>query len=67
MGECEIYKEERDVLEEMRTKDECDMEKFNTQDASEQTIVIIRDGGHKKRNTIRKKRNRHPKCLRCLY
>ena len=30
VGECEIYKEERDVLEEMRKMDECGMEKFGT-------------------------------------
>ena len=30
MGECEMYKEERDVLEEMRKIDECDMEKFGS-------------------------------------
>ena len=27
VGECEIYKEERDVLEEMRKIDECGMKK----------------------------------------
>ena len=27
-GECEIYKEERDVLEEMRKLDEYDIEEF---------------------------------------
>ena len=33
VGECEVYKEERDVLEEemMREMDECDMEEFGTQ------------------------------------
>ena len=31
VGECEIYKEERDVLDgETRKTDECDMEKFGT-------------------------------------
>ena len=35
VGECEIYKEERDVLEEMRKIDECGMEKFGTPDTSE--------------------------------
>ena len=35
MGECEIYKEERDVLQEMRNIEECDMEKFDTLDSSE--------------------------------
>ena len=30
VGECEIFKEERGVLEEMRKIDECDMDKFGT-------------------------------------
>ena len=41
MGECEIYKEERDVLEEMRKIDEGGMEKFGTLDGSEKTIAIL--------------------------
>ena len=32
VGECELYKEERDVLEEMRKINECDMEKFGILD-----------------------------------
>ena len=44
VGECEIYKEERDVLEEMRKMDECGMEKFGTLvDSSEKTIAILGD------------------------
>ena len=43
MGECEIYKEERDVSEEMRKIDECDMEKFGTLDGSEKTIATLGD------------------------
>ena len=43
MGECEIYKEERDVLREMRKVDECDMERFGTLDSSEKTIAILGD------------------------
>ena len=43
MGECEIYKEERDVFEEMRKVDECGMEKFGTLDSSEKTIAILGD------------------------
>ena len=35
LGECEMYKEERDVLDEMREIDECDMEKFGTRGSSE--------------------------------
>ena len=80
MGECEIYKEEWDVLEEMRKVDECDMEKFGTLDDSEKTIAILGDRwwpqkaktgrGHKISKkflcNIRKKRNA-PKCWRCLY
>ena len=42
MGECEIYKEERDVFEEMKI-DECGMEKFCTLDSSEKTIAILGD------------------------
>ena len=33
VGECEVYKEGRDVLEEMRKIGECDMEKFGTLDS----------------------------------
>ena len=44
VGECEMYKEERDVLkEEMREIDECDMEEFDTLDSSEKTIAILGD------------------------
>ena len=43
VGECEIYKEERDVLQEMRKIDECDMETFGTLDGSEKTIAILGD------------------------
>ena len=42
VGECEIYKEEPDVLE-MRKMDECDMEKFGPLDSSEKTIAILGD------------------------
>ena len=44
VGECEIYKGERDVLE-MTKIDECNMEKFGTLDinSSEKTIAILRD------------------------
>ena len=38
--ECGMYKEERDVLE-MRTINECDMEKFSTLDNSEKTIATL--------------------------
>ena len=41
MGKCETYMEERDVLEEMRNIDECDMEKFGTLDRSDKAIVIL--------------------------
>ena len=44
VGECEINKEERDVLEEeMREIDECDMAKFDTLISSEKTIAILGD------------------------
>ena len=44
VGECEIYKEERDALEEeMRKFDACDMEEFGRLKTSENTIAILRD------------------------
>ena len=43
MEECDIYKEERDVLEKMRKIDECGMEKLSTLDSSEKTIDILGD------------------------
>ena len=43
VGECETYKEERDVLE-MSKIDECGMDKFGTLDSSEKTIDILGDG-----------------------
>ena len=44
VGECEMYKEERDVLEkEMRDSGECDTEEFGTLDSSEKTIAILGD------------------------
>ena len=39
VGECEMYKEERDVLE--RKIDECCVEKFNTTDNSYKIIAIL--------------------------
>ena len=43
-GECELYKQERIVLEEgMRKIDECDVDKFGTLDSSEKTIAILGD------------------------
>ena len=42
VGECETFKEERDVLEEkLREVDEYDMEEFNKLDSSERTIAIL--------------------------
>ena len=38
-----MYKEGRDVLEEMREIDECDTEEFGTLDSSEKTIAILGD------------------------
>ena len=44
VGECEIYKEERDALEEeMRKLDECDMEEFGRLESCEKTIAILGD------------------------
>ena len=43
-GKCEIYKEERDTLEEgMRKIEGCDMEKFGTLDSSEEMIALLGD------------------------
>ena len=41
--ECEIYKEERNGLKEMRKLDECDMEEFGRLEGSENTIAILGD------------------------
>ena len=42
VGECEIYKEERDALEEeMRKLDVCGMEEFCKLESSEKTITIL--------------------------
>ena len=73
MGESEIYKEERDVLEEVRKIDECGVEKFGTLNSSEKTIAILGDRwwpqtakqeGDKTSKTflcnIWKNRNEHP-------
>ena len=38
-----MYKEERDVLEEMWKIDECDMDKFGALDSSEKTVAILGD------------------------
>ena len=38
-----MCKEERDVLEDMREIDECDMEKFGTLDSSDKRIAILGD------------------------
>ena len=38
-----MYKEERDLLEEMRKLDVCDMEEFGGLERSERTIAILGD------------------------
>ena len=44
IGECEIYKEERDVLEkEMRKLDDCDVKEFGRLESSEETIAVLGD------------------------
>ena len=43
IGECEIYKEERDALKEMRSLDVCDIEEFARLESSEETIAILGD------------------------
>ena len=42
VGECELYKEEWDVVE-MRKIDECDVEKVGTLDNGEKTIDVLSD------------------------
>ena len=42
VGECEIYKKERDVLE-MSNLDERDMKEFSRLESSEKTIAILAD------------------------
>ena len=44
VGECEIYNEEQDVLEEEMWKlDVCDMEEFGRLESSKKTIAILGD------------------------
>ena len=43
VGECEIYKEERDALEDVRKLDVSDMEKFGRLESSEKTTAILGD------------------------
>ena len=42
VGECELIKEERDVLD-VTIIDECDVDNFSTLDSSEKTIAILGD------------------------
>ena len=73
VGECEIYQEERDALEETRKLDACDMKAFGTVESSEKTITILgdrlwpqvakQDGDRISKQflcSIRKKRNKRP-------
>ena len=44
VGECEIYRGERDAFEEeMRKLDECDLGEFGRLESSEKTIAILGD------------------------
>ena len=43
VGGCEMYKEERHVLQELRKSDVCDMEEFGILESSEKTIAILGD------------------------
>ena len=43
VGESEIYKEERDALDEMRKVDEYDMEELCRLESSEKTIAMLGD------------------------
>ena len=63
VGECEMYKKERDMLEEMRKVDECDMEEFGTLDSSENTIAI--PGGRWWLQTAKQKGDKTIETLLC--
>ena len=78
--ECEIYTEERDVLEEMRKLDEHDMEEFGRLESSEKKIVILghrcwpqtakQDGDRISKQflcTMFAKSVMSAQCWRCLY
>ena len=43
VGEREIYKEKRDVLEETRKIDKCGIEKFDTVHSNEKTVAMVGD------------------------
>ena len=43
VGQCEIFKRERVVLEETKKLDECDMEEFGRLERSGKTIAILGD------------------------
>ena len=45
VGQCEMRKEERDMFEEKRDEDECDMEELHTLYISEKTIATRGDRG----------------------
>ena len=51
-----MYKEERDVFEEMRDIDECDMEELGTLDRSENTIAVC---GQRRRNRTGIRKAKH--------
>ena len=64
IGECGIYKEERDVLvEEMRKFDECDMQAFGRLESSEKAIAIVGDRWWSE--TAKQERNRISKQFLC--
>ena len=51
IGECEIYKEEQDALEEERRKlDVHDIEEFCRLESSDKTIAVLGDAGRRRRN-----------------
>ena len=52
VAECELYQEERDVLEgEMRDLNKSGMKSFDALDSREKTIAILGEsGGHRRRN-----------------
>ena len=63
LGKCEIYKEERDALEEMRELDECDKDGLGRLESSEKTIAIL--GGNWRPQTAEQDGDRMGKQFLC--
>ena len=65
IGECELCKEARDVLEEeMIEIDECDMGGYGALESSEKTIVIL--GGRRWPQAAKQEGDKTSKKFRCI-